>query len=467
MNNKINLIIKNGEICTSYGRFKADIAVDNQKIVAMGDAIHFPTAEKILDVKGKVILPGVIHTHNHWRDPGATQKEDFTSGTACAAAGGITTGFAMTNVTPEPWDRNTFEEWKKIAAPKCIIDYALYGGFGIESKVAVIPELAKAGAIGIKVFNTMHVRAKYPYIPALSITDHGQLFEIFETCGQVGIPITVHPDESDFVKYLVERDYISKGRTNPTAFKESRDRGIMYGYGMVTGAYDCALYSHITGAKLLILHIGYMMKEGYDLVRDAKEKGWDVHAEMEASPLFLTRERSDSQGPFCNMSGSTDLEQGWKAMNDGTVDIAIIEHAPHTKEEIEPGWKDMWDSALGLMGSQEFLPLMLTSVNEGKTTLENLVKLTSENPAKHFDIYPKKGSIQIGSDADFTIVDLNKEDVIKTEKMLTKSGWTNWDGYKVKGIPVYTIVRGTVVMENGKVIGKPGFGKLVTGPLSE
>jgi len=119
------------------------------------------------------------------------------------------------------------------------------------------------------------------------------------------------------------------------------------------------------------------------------------------------------------------------------------------------------------MGSQEFLPLMLTSVNEGKTTLENLVKLTSENPAKHFDIYPKKGSIQIGSDADFTIVDLNKEDVIKTEKMLTKSGWTNWDGYKVKGIPVYTIVRGTVVMENGKVIGKPGFGKLVTGPLSE
>jgi len=464
---KVDFLIKGGEICTSHGRFKADIAVDEGKIVAIGNSASLPEAEKILDVSGKVIIPGVIHTHNHWRDPGPTQKEDFTTGTRCDAAGGITTGFAMPNVDPEPWDEETFESWKKIAEPKCIIDYALYGAFGKESKAEVIPGLAKAGAIGIKVFNTMHVRAKYPYVPALSVTDHGQLYEVFETCAKVGIPVTVHPDESDFVKYLVERDYISKGNTDPKAFKEARDRGFMYGYGMVTGAYDCALYSHITGAKLLVLHIGYMMDEGYDVIRDAKAKGWDVHAEMECSPLFLTREMSEKQGPFCNMSGPWDIEAGWKAMNDGTIDIATIEHAPHTKEEIEPGWKDMWNSALGLMGSQEFLPIMLTAVNEGKTSLENLVKLTSENVAKHFGIYPKKGAIQVGSDADLTIIDLKKEDVITTEKVLSKCGWTSWDGYKVKGMPVYTIVRGTVVMENGKVVGKPGYGKFVPGLLAK
>lgn len=465
---KVDFLIKGGEICTSQGRFKADIAVDEEKIVAIGNSAGLPEAEKILDVSGKVIIPGVIHTHNHWRDPGPTQKEDFTTGTICGAAGGITTGFAMPNVTPEPWDRKTFESWKKIAEPKCVIDYALYGAFGRETKAEVIPGLAEAGAIGIKVFNVMHVRAKYPYIPELSVTDHGQLYEVFETCAKVGIPITVHPDESDFVKYLVERDYISKGRTDPKAFKEARVRGIMYGYGMNSGAYDCALYSHITGAKLLILHIGYFMDEDYDLVRDAKAKGWDVHAEMECSPLFLTKEMSDRQGPFCNMSGTNnDKEAGWKAINDGTADIAVIEHAPHLKEEIEPGWKDMWNSALGLMGSQEFLPLMLTAVNEGKTSLENLVKLTSENVAKHFGIYPKKGAIQVGSDADLTIIDLEKEDVMTTEKVLSKCGWTSWDGYKFKGMPVYTIVRGTVVMENGKVVGKPGYGKFVPGLLAK
>jgi dihydroorotase (multifunctional complex type) len=463
----VDLIIKNGEVCTSSRRFKADIAINNEKIVAIGDAATLPEGEKVIDASGKIVIPGVIHTHVHWRDPGGTQKEDFTTGSRCAAAGGITTAFAMTNVMPEPWDAERFESWKEIARPKCIIDYALYGAYGVDSKPEAILDLAKAGAIGIKIFNRLHLRAKYPYLPSLSIVDHGQLYEIFETCAKIGIPITVHPDEADFVKYLVTRDYINKGKINPKAFRECHAKGYEYGYGMVTGAYDCALYSHITGAKLLVLHLGMMKEEGYDVIRDAKAKGWDVHAEMEASALFMTKERAEKQGPNCIISGMSDAKAGWKAMNDGTIDIVVIEHAPHTKEEMEPGRKDMWNSTLGLMGSQEFLPLMLTAVNEGKIPLQNLVKLTSENPAKHFGIYPKKGVIQVGSDADLTIIDLNKKDIIKTENMLSKSAWTNWDGYKIKGMPVYTIVRGTVVMKDGKIVGTPGCGKFVPGILLE
>lgn len=470
-NKKVDLILKNGEIFTSYSRFKADIAIESGKIVAMGDVGILPEGKRSIDATGKVIIPGVIHTHCHWRDPGATQKEDFTTGSRCAAAGGITTAFVMTNVIPEPWERKRFESWKEIAESKCIIDYCLYGGIGRKKedyRPEEIPKMVKAGAIGIKVFNRMHVRAKYPYLSTLAITDHGQLYEIFEACAKVGIPITVHPDEPDFVRYLVLRDYIDKGRTDPVAFREAHAKGMYeYGYGMVTGTYDCAMYSHITGAKLLILHLGMMKEEGYDVIRDAKAKGWDVHAEMECSALFMTKERADKQGPYCLLSGTLDTEASWKAMNDGTIDIAIMEHAPHTKEEIEIGWKDMWNCALGLMGSQEFLPLMLTAVNESKTSLQNLVKLTSENPARHFGIYPKKGTIRVGSDADLTIIDMEKEDVIKTENMLSKSGWTNWNGYKVKGTPVYTIVRGTIVMEQGKVIGEPGYGKFVPGPLAE
>jgi dihydroorotase-like cyclic amidohydrolase len=127
------------------------------------------------------------------------------------------------------------------------------------------------------------------------------------------------------------------------------------------------------------------------------------------------------------------------------------------------GWKDNFSAPLGVIGIQEFLPLMLNEVNKGSLSLEKLVELTSENPAKIFGIYPRKGTIQVGSDADFTIVDMNQEMTLSCEKSFSKSGWTAFDNVKVKGVPTHTIVRGQVVFENGEIKGHPGFGRFASG----
>jgi dihydroorotase-like cyclic amidohydrolase len=160
-------------------------------------------------------------------------------------------------------------------------------------------------------------------------------------------------------------------------------------------------------------------------------------------------------------------EKAWESIHSGLADVLVLEHAPHTREEIELGWKDNFSSPLGVIGIQEFLPLMLNEVNNGQLSLEKLVTLTSDNPSRIFGIYPKKGTIQVGSDADLTLVDMNQEMMLSSEKSYSKSGWTAFDGVRVKGVPTHTIVRGRVVYEEGKITGSPGMGKFVPGAASK
>ena len=180
--------------------------------------------------------------------------------------------------------------------------------------------------------------------------------------------------------------------------------------------------------------------------------------------LFLgSWENVEKLGPYCLgfWVPPAHVDALWKGINDGTVDLIGTDHAPHTKEEKDVGWKDMWKSPGWEPQIQDYLRLFLTAVNEGKLTLDRLVRITSYNPARIFGVYPRKGVIQVGSDADLTIVDMNKEETITNETTYTKVGWTPYHGRKVKGAPVYTIVRGKVVYENGNVTGKPGDGQFV------
>ena len=296
MSKKVSLIIKNGEICTSHGRFKADIAIDDEKIVAIGNKLYFPEGEKVIDASGKVIIPGIIYTHCHYRDPGYTYKEDFTTGTRASAAGGVTTSFSMTNVKPLPTTLENFEAWKESASKKCIIDYALYGGYGrTTSKLENISKLAKAGAIGIKVFQFQDFRADYPHVPELAITDWGIIHEIFENTAKIGIPVTVHPGFSDWSNKLVVREFIDKGKNTVSDYHEVANKGYLFGHEMVMGTQALIYIAKLTGARLLVVHVGIMKEEAYDLFRQAKKQGIDVHAEMECIAQFMTPERVKKQ----------------------------------------------------------------------------------------------------------------------------------------------------------------------------
>jgi len=237
----------------------------------------------------------------------------------------------------------------------------------------------------------------------------------------------------------------------------------MYGHGMVAGLASSLYYARIAGVRLHVLHLGVMPPGANEMIRHAKfELGQDVTAELELGTLFMTREQMEKVGPYTYNWGYAP-EHGWKAIDNGVADFIVLEHAPHTREDVEPGWQDMFSVPLGMTGAQEFIPLMINAVNEGKLTLNQVAQKAAEAPARTFGIYPKKGVIQVGSDADFTILDMTREGEFRHEDMLSKSGHTSWVGMRTRGAASYGIVRGTVVMQDGKVVGSPGYGKFTPG----
>ena len=452
----VDTVLKNGKVCTSRDIFEADIAIAGGKIVAIGKPLNLPEAGEVIEAKGKYVIPGLWHTHCHFRDPGMTHKEDFESGHRCAAAGGITFCIDQPNTDPHP---STLENWnlrRGIAEKKCIVDYNHYAPAVIGEE---IPKLAEAGAIGFKMWNTVAPKIKYPHIPELVVLNHGAIHELYEIVAKTGLPILVHHDNSDWVKWMVEREYLSKGRTTAKDFQDAYDRGINFGHGMVMGLAVSLYIAKLTGVRLFVAHVGLpKVPEEYDmvLIQHARSRGQTVYTELEMTPFVVDKEKAEKYGPYAWAWGK-DPKIAWDWIRNGLVDVALIEHAPHTKEEIEPGWKNMWETPPPILATQEFLPMMLTNVNKGNLSLNDLVRVTSENPAKIFGLYPKKGAINVGSDADLTVIDMEKEQKFTKEMVQSKSGWSIFEGDTFKGWPVQTIVRGKTVMKDGKITGKPAY----------
>ena len=209
--------------------------------------------------------------------------------------------------------------------------------------------------------------------------------------------------------------------------------------------------------------MGVMPAETNELMRHAKfDLGQDVTGEMEAAALFMNREQAQKVGPNAYL-WAYNPEAHWKALSNGSADILVGEHAPHTFQETAPGWQDNFSVPLGITGAQEFIPLVLNAVNEGRLTLEDVARLCARVPAQRFGLFPRKGHISVGADADFTVVDMNKPNLFTAANMATRAGHTSWEGIATRGMPVHTIVRGSMVVENGLVVGKPGSGKFQPG----
>ncbi|VVE37530.1 L-hydantoinase [Pandoraea aquatica] len=455
----LDLVITRGRVHTPEGFSTLNIGVRGGKIVALTDDANTPPALRTIDAGGLDVLPGLWHVHCHFREPGHTYKEDFTSGTTAAAAGGITFCIDMTNNDPHPTTLESFMLKRETIAPKALVDYALYGG-GLYPKT--VAALAEAGAIGIKVFNTRHVKEVYPYISELGVVDHGILHELYEAVADKGLLCAVHHDDSEWCKRLTFRDYINPGKTSNRDYMEAYERGYMYGHGMAAGLAASIYYARLTGVRLHVLHMGVMPPGANELVRQAKAQGQDISGEMESATLFMTRAQAEKVGPGA-YAWAYAPESHWAAVHDGTADMLVGEHAPHTLEEITPGWKDNFSVPLGITGAQEFIPLVLNAVNAGKLTLQDVARLCAEAPAKRFGQYPKKGRIQCGADADFTIVDMKQKQTFTVADMHTKAGYTAWEGIQTTGMPVYTVVRGETVMDHGQIVGTPGHGQFHPG----
>lgn len=449
-------VISNGTIVTSDERYSADIVIRDGTITAI-EASTSETADEVIDASGLYVLPGLIHPHCHFRDPGLTHKEDFYTGQCAAAAGGFTFTIDQTNTRPAPTDLDNWKVKRERAQERCILDHNHYAAARYPE---AIDELAETGTVGFKIFNTRHPTDTYPYDNELAVTDRGLLFELYERIADTGLPVSVHHDQSDWVKHMAEREYLDPGETTASDLHEAYDRGILYGHGMVMGLAASLYLARLTGVELYVLHAGMMKSYDYELIRHAREQGQTVHAELELLPFMVDEERRDEYGPYAIVSGK-DPDRAAELIRDGWATTMVNEHAPHTRDELEPGWEKAWHIPLALMGAQEHLPHVLTWVNDGRFELEDVVRLEAENPARIFGLYPRKGSLQVGTDADLTIVDMDLEQEFTESMVESKSGWTLFDGETFTGWPVRTVVRGESVMVDGEIVAEKGYGTFV------
>ena len=442
----IDLVVKNGKVYTHDGFVEASICIDEGKVVALTKDLMTPEADRTINAVGNFVLPGMIDMHVHFRDPGANEREDFQTGSTAAAAGGVTTVADMPNTVPSVTSLEALEDKKRIIEGKALVDYALVAGAGAVSGNA-LRAMAEAGVVAFKSF--MIARFK-----ELAASD-GQMLENFRVISRTGRPCLVHAENEDIVARGRETAR-ALNRHDPIAYPEFRPPIAEVEATMRTILLAADASAHV--------HICHMTTQGAaDVLSWAKAKGIRATGETSPNYLLLTAEVMKKLGPYAKVDpplrGTNDQRRLWEALRDGTIDALASDHAPYTREEKERGWEDIFEAPSGSVAIETSLPLMLDCVNKEMLSLNRLVEVQSVNPAKILGLYPRKGAIGVGFDADIVVVDMKKRFEIKGEDLHSKQKNTPFEGFNGSGLPRYTIVRGEVVMDDGEVVGNPGYGE--------
>ena len=452
----VDLAIVGGTVVSGSGRRRADVLVAGGRITHVGpvDSVHSPASHTV-DATGRLVIPGMIDVHVHTREPGYTHKEDLVTCTEAAAAGGVTTIFGMPNLDPPTVTRAHLDEVLDLYDAKSIVDYN-------HNPVPASGEtemMAAAGVAAFKVYMVVDTGRTYPHPAGTGIHDHGHLLQMFEDVAATGRVFMVHPHDQALMDH-VEQGYWKRGDRSPEA------------YAKTLAAYDGIIWdsatatlirlAEATGCRLHIVHA--QTTRSIEMIRRAKRAGLPITAEVNHWALFLgSWDDVLNLGPYCLSYWVPDHHKAaiWDGIADGTIDIVSSDHAPHTRAEKDVGWEDMWAAHTGTPGIQYQLPLLFDSASRGRLSVERIVELTAEVPADAFDI-DRKGRIEPGLDADLVIVDPDREWTITNADVLSKIGWTPYDGRSIVGAVDRTFVRGVEVYGDDRVKGRPGYGQHVT-----
>jgi dihydroorotase len=431
---QVDLVINGGILVSPDAEYRASIAILDGRIHAIGAAEAMPAAKETLDATGMHILPGAIDVHVHFRDPGYPHKEDFGSGTAGAAFGGVTTVFDMPNTLPTIATAETLAAKHKIALEKAYVDYGLYAVLGEES-LEHIPSLVEGGIIGFKCYmgNT------FGRIPSPST---GAMLELFELAAPTGKRISLHAETNSIMERRESR-LRAAGRTEPVAHLASRPAVVA-----VEAVARAAILAEWTGARIHVLHISSAAE--LRPLAEAKARGVEITGETCPHYLLLSEKDYEKSGGVVRVNPpvreAPNREPLWNALMDGTIDMVATDHAPHAPEEKTRN--DIWTVDCGFPGVETQMPLMLTEINRGRATIRDYVRWSADNPAKLWGLYPRKGTLTVGSDADIAIVDMNRRWTIDDAKTQSRSKISPWQGWQCTALPIHTLVRGRFVMKN-------------------
>ncbi|HEY9288804.1 MAG TPA: dihydroorotase family protein [Candidatus Dormibacteraeota bacterium] len=452
--------VAGGTVHSPGGPVEADVVVEGEKIAGFVSRGESMKAGEIIDAKGLHVFPGLVDLHAHARVPGYEYKEDFFTCSQAAAAGGITTFTDMPNVDPPTDSVELLEAKRKIAERDSIVDW---GHLASPSKLGEIPKLAEAGVTGFKMFQ---VSGGYPHDPRIAMGDSEKVFEAFQAITKTGLHCSVHPYNQPLMDVLT-RQAMDAGKPHDMAtFSEIYTNEIVWSSAVAV----LLELQRVTGVRLHLLHTH--AAGSLRLIKAAKGRGQRVTCTVDPKYYHLTKEHVKEQGPRAAPGGYVTADADrmktiWESLRDGTLDTIDSDHAPHTLEDLEVFLKDPWTGPFGSPQYEYMLSLALSDMHDGRYSLAHLVQLVSENAARIIGAYPRKGALQVGSDADLVLVDLDKEVKPNDKATYSKVGWTPYKGWTFRGGPVLTMLRGTVIAKDGKVVGQRGFGKYIRGTRQE
>jgi allantoinase len=446
--------IVGGTLVTDYGVFAADLVLEDERIAAIvdRDGTAASGADDLIDATGLHILPGAIDPHAHFEDPGHTEREDFTTGTMSAAAGGITTVIEHPLTYPPVTTAELYREKREMAKRKVVVDFGLWGALTAPS----LPEMREQweeGAKGFKAFMPFSEPA-YPHV-----TDAEFLAGMHEAA-DLGALVLVHAENDSLLRANLAR-LEAAGRRDVLAHHESRPAIVEE-----EAVHRALFLAEHAGVRIQIVHVS--SPRSAEFVRQAKKAGQPASMEICPHHLLLDLDDLVRLGPYGRCAPALRpralVERLWGYVLSGVADSLVSDHCAYTIEEKEAGWENIFAAPLGCQVMQETVPLVLDeAINRRGLGLPEFARFSSTNAARVARLYPKKGTVLVGADADLALYDLDADWVVDAKgQQFSKNPWSPFDGRRSRTKLVRTIVRGETVYREHEICVDPGYGRFLS-----
>lgn len=448
----MDVVVRNGTVVTANEVYKADVGIEGGRIKQIG--IGLGAAAREIDASGKYVFPGAVdaHTHCECELVGAKTVDDWTSSTEQAACGGVTTVIDYALAGENQPLTECLEQWHATARPKAIIDYGLHPALYKPSD-RIIDEMADVvseGHTSFKVFMT-----------GLAAFDEcsTQYMKAIARAASLGALVNIHCEDQTCISFVTQR-LEAEGKSDIRHYADSRPpiaEGI--------AAQRALNMAKVADAAVYLVHLS--CRESMDAINEARARGQSVYAETRPIYLHLSRDRFEEKIDPERFVGWPPLRHAdqqeviWQALDHSVLQTLATDHIGWTLEQKKSRQK-VDELIPGMANLETMVPMLFSEgVRKGRLSLQRFVAVVATNPAKIFGLYPQKGTIAVGSDADIVIFDPEKRVTIRQKDMHSRQDWELHEGFQVTGWPVLTLSRGEVVMESGKVLGKPGRGRLL------